>query len=108
MNRYRLEEFSKGWVIGNFLPSLFVNSNFEIAVKFFKSGDSEPEHKQITATEITIVVDGWISMGGNNYERGDVIVIEPGEVCGFNSITDSSLVCVKFPSLPHDKVIVNE
>jgi quercetin dioxygenase-like cupin family protein len=108
MKRYRLEDFSKGWVVGNFLPSLFVNSNFEIAVKFFKAGDSEAEHKQIVATEITIVVEGSISMGGKNYERGDIVVIEPNEVCGFTSITDSSLVCVKFPSLPNDKVLVDE
>ena len=108
MERHRIENFSKGWVVGNFSPSLHLNSNFEVGFKTFKAGDTEQAHYQIVATEITIVTSGTIRIGNTTFETGDIIVIHPSEVAGFESITDSSLVCIKFPSVPSDKVLVNE
>jgi quercetin dioxygenase-like cupin family protein len=106
MKSYKLEEFFKGWVVGDFNPSLFKNSDFEVAVKFFEKGDREPAHKQLIATEITIVVGGIIKLGEEIYSRGDIIEIQPNEITAFESLTQSSLVCIKFPSIPNDKVVV--
>ena len=107
MEKHKVEDFTKGWIIGDFSPSLFKNSEFEIAVKFFKKGEVEPAHKQLIATEITVVIEGTIRLADSLFERGDVISIPPYEVADFESITDSSLVCIKFPSIPNDKVVVN-
>jgi hypothetical protein len=104
----RIENYSKGWVVGNFYPSEFHNPHVEVAVKFFKSGDSEESHYQITATEITVVHQGQINLANSEFGPGDVIVLEPGEVASFHSITDSTLTCIKFPSLPSDKVNVHD
>lgn len=106
MKSYKLEEFFKGWVVGDFNPSLFKTSDFEVAVKFFEKGEIEPAHKQLVATEITIVIDGSIRLGEGTYSRGDVIEIQPNEVAAFESLTHASLVCIKFPSIPNDKVVV--
>ena len=100
-----IDEFTKGWFVGNFSPVLLYSKDYEIAVKWFKKGETEPLHKQIVATEITVVVDGQIRLGNQIFSKGDVITIAPGEFAEFESITDSSLVCVKTPSLPDDKVI---
>ena len=108
MEKHKVEDFIKGWFIGDFSPSLFKNSEFEIAVKFFKKGEVEPPHKQLIATEITVVIEGTIRLADSLFKRGDVISIPPHEVADFESITDSSLVCIKFPSIPNDKVVVNE
>jgi quercetin dioxygenase-like cupin family protein len=108
MERHRIENFSKGWVVGNFSPSLHLNSNFEVGFKTFRAGERALAHYQIVATEITIVTSGTIMIGNATFETGDIIVIHPSEVAGFESITDSSLVCIKFPSIPSDKVLVNE
>lgn len=102
----KVEDFFKGWIIGNFAPSLHVNSDFEVAIKFFKAGEAEAAHMQLIATEITVVIEGEIRLGDAFFTRGDVITIPPHEVADFVSITDSSLVCIKFPSLPNDKVVV--
>lgn len=106
MKIYKLEEFFKGWIIGDFAPSLHKNSDFEVGIKYFKKGEIEAAHMQIIATEITVVVEGEIRLGSIIFQRGDVISIPPYEVADFESITDSSLVCIKFPSIPNDKVIV--
>ena len=79
--------------------------DFEIAVKWFKAGEKEPLHKQIVATEITVVIEGEIRLGDKIFVQGDLITIPPGEFAAFESITDSVLVCVKTPSLPDDKVL---
>jgi quercetin dioxygenase-like cupin family protein len=108
MEIYKVEDFFKGWVVGDFSPSLHRNSDFEMAVKFFQKGDTEAAHMQLIATEITVVIEGEIRLGGCTFTRGDIISIPPNEVAGFESITDSSLVCIKFPSIPNDKVIIDE
>jgi len=103
----RIENFQKGWFIGNFSPSLMTTQNFEIGVKSFAQGEREPAHFQLTATEITVVISGRISLSGQIFETGDIITIPPHEVADFLSITDATLVCIKFPSNPSDKVLAN-
>jgi quercetin dioxygenase-like cupin family protein len=108
MEIYKVEDFFKGWVVGDFSPSLHRNSDFEMAVKFFQKGDTEAAHMQLIATEITVVIEGEIRLGGSTFTRGNIISIPPNEVAAFESITDSSLVCIKFPSIPNDKVVIDE
>ncbi len=104
MKSYRLKEFTKGWIVGNFEPSLFINETLEVGVKNFRAGEQEPSHKQLLATEITIITSGEVLLGGVTFSKGDIAVIPPGEFADFLSITDSTLVVLKFPSIPNDKV----
>jgi quercetin dioxygenase-like cupin family protein len=106
MDVNNISEFTKGWIIGNFDPSLIKMREIEIGVKFFKKGEVELLHMQIVATEITIVIDGKIEMNGNRFSSGQVITIPPGEPADFLAITDGTLVCVKTPSIPEDKVVL--
>lgn len=101
----RIEEYVKGWFVGDFSPVILQSKDYEVAVKWFKAGETEPLHKQLIATEITVVIEGEILLGGKKFLKGDVITIPPGEFAAFESITDSALVCVKNPSLPNDKVL---
>ena len=105
MNNYKLSDFTKGWVIGDFLPTISKNSNFELAVKNYSEGEFEPKHYQKIATEITIVIEGEIFLGGEKFTSGDIIEIPPMEAAEFRSITSSTLVCLKYPSIPNDKVL---
>ena len=103
-----LTDFPKGWIIGDFNPSLFLNKNVEVSVKYFKSGDLEPSHKQLIATEITVVVSGKIRMKDLILVEGQIATIPPGEFADFEALTACSLVCLKYPSIPSDKVLENE
>jgi|LauGreDrversion4_2_1035121.scaffolds.fasta_scaffold1233241_2 hypothetical protein len=103
--RFQLADFKLGWVVGNFEPALLQSSEIEVAVKHFKRGDVEPSHKQLVATEITIVISGEIRLGDNVYGANEIIRIPPGIFADFESLTDSSLVCIKYPSLPNDKIL---
>lgn len=101
----RIEDYIKGWFVGDFSPVMMHSKDFEVSVKWFKQGDTEPLHKQRIATEITVVIEGKIKLGKSMFEKGDVVLIPPGEYAAFESLTDSALVCVKVPSLPNDKIL---
>lgn len=102
---HRLSDFSGGWLVGNFVPCLLRNEHVEVCVKNFKQGDTEPYHYQRTATEWTIIISGVCVIGDITLGPGDIIEIPPLEVAGFRALTDVSLVAVKSPSLPSDKVL---
>jgi hypothetical protein len=104
----RIENFIGGWFIGNFEPAIYQTKDFEVAIKYFSKGDTEPSHKQIIATEITGVISGVISMNNQLFQKGDLIRILPGEFADFECLEDCSLVCVKFPSDPTDKILLDE
>lgn len=103
MKLYKLSEMIKGWFIGNFEPSAFKTNEVEVAVKYYKKGDMEEAHYHKIATEYTVVVDGVVSMFGNVYKKGDIIVVEPGEVTAFEALSDCVNVVVKIPCSANDK-----
>lgn len=92
-----------GWFIGDFVPSIIRTDQFEVCFKEYQAGDSEPAHFQRTAKELTLVTDGQVQIGQALLQKGQLILIEPGEIAGFFAITKASLVAVKWPSLPNDK-----
>lgn len=106
MKEYQLKNFTNGWFVGNFEPTIFATNDFEVSVKFFEAGDREPLHKQILATELTAVISGIVQMNSKEFRVGTIIEFKPGEACEFLSVTDATLVCVKFPSIPNDKIVM--
>jgi quercetin dioxygenase-like cupin family protein len=102
----KLNEFTKGWVVGNFEPTLFQTNDFEVAVKHYECGDYESTHYHKIATEITIIADGMVRMNGEIYTKGDVITIEPGESTDFKALHDTITTVIKFPCVTGDKYLV--
>jgi quercetin dioxygenase-like cupin family protein len=102
----KLIDFFKGWVVGNFEPSLFKTDDFEVAVKSYKKGDYEPKHYHKVATEITIITKGRVVMNFEVYNEGDIIVMEPGEATDFRATNDVTTTVIKFPCVEGDKYLV--
>lgn len=105
MDKYNLDRFKGGWILGNFSPAIFQSENFEIGVKYFTQGDREALHAQKTATEITIIHEGRVRIGDVILQNGEILVIYPGEFADFEAFASGSLTCIKFPSIPSDKVL---
>ena len=106
MKIHKLKDMFRGWIVGNFEPSLYKTDAVEVAVKEYKSGDKEPLHYHKIATEITVVVSGMVLMNGTLYNSGDIITIEPGESTNFEALTDAVTTVVKVPCVKDDKYIV--
>lgn len=103
MKKVDLKEFTKGWVVGNFHPSLIKTNDVEVAVKRYKAGDHEASHYHKLATEITIIVFGEVEMNGIKYVADDIIVIEPFDRTDFKCLTDVVTTVIKFPGANDDK-----
>jgi len=101
-----LESMIGGWFIGAFEPNFYTSQDFEVSIKKYKVGENEAEHYQRTAIEITAIISGRARMGTHYLKDNDLILIEPGESCDFEAITDVLLIAIKCPSIPEDKVVV--
>lgn len=106
----KLENFTKGWFIGNFDPALFKTDQFEISLQTHHYGEYVEPHYQKTATEYNLIVNGSLSANGYICGAGDIFVYEPEEVCNVQFLTPTvTIVVVKTPSVGiEDKVVVDD
>ncbi len=104
MKSFKLDAFSRGWICGDFYPSIIKNKNFEIGIRSYKKGEILDDHYHKELLELTVVVMGSISINGNTYSEDDIILIEKGEICHMEILSNNcKLVFIKTPSLPNDK-----
>jgi hypothetical protein len=103
-----LNDFTKGWFLGNFEPSLLKTNDFEIAIKRYKANDYEESHYHKISTEYTVIVEGEVEMNGLKYSKDDIITILPNHSTDFKCLTDVITTVVKVPSSKNDKYLTNE
>lgn len=116
MEVYNLKDFKRGWIVGNFFPSLF-RCNTEVGVQRYKSGDRHKSHYHARGTEINTVVSGLCSFQTYNIisqeekfqklELNESLSIPPYTVTTFEAISDCCLVVVKTVSDTNDKYEVD-
>jgi hypothetical protein len=106
MRRYKLDEMTRGWFVGDFEPTAHRSSEVEVAIKHYVAGDTEPRHVHKIATELTAVVSGTVRMDGHDLCVGQILEVAPGEPCDFLAVTDAVVVAVKLPAAPGDKFLV--
>jgi quercetin dioxygenase-like cupin family protein len=107
MKKAQLDDMFKGWFVGDFNPTAFSTDQCEVAVKTYKEGDSDAAHYHKLAHEITLVLNGTVSMLDQTWQSGDIVVIEPCEVSSFTALTDATLVVVKVPGAKDDKYLAD-
>jgi quercetin dioxygenase-like cupin family protein len=106
MQRLNINNYTRGWVAGNFEPSIFNSENFECAIKTFKAGEIEQKHYHHSSRELTIVISGKIEMNGEEFSGGEMVLLEVNEISEFKSITDSVCVALRDKSIKGgDKVL---
>lgn len=108
MKTFKEKDFTRGWFIGDFIPTVHSTKDFEVAVKRFQAGDSEPNHYHKIATEITLVVSGKVLINGEVYYEGDIIIAEPNQTVEFVAVEDAVLTVVKVPCVKNDKYEVED
>lgn len=103
MRLAKLNSMSRGWFIGNFVPSVVSTDEVEVAVKHYQKDDREDWHFHRVASEITVIISGEVIMNGYRFLEGDIIYLEPGEGTDFQAVSDTVTVVVKMPSAADDK-----
>jgi len=102
MKKAHIDNFIKGWFVGNFEPSL-LKENFEVGFHQHKAGDFHQDHFHKHSTEINLVVEGKVKINGEVFRAGDIFVLEPYEISQCEYLTDVKLVVVRNLSDPNDK-----
>lgn len=103
MKTYRLENFKRGWFIGNFDPSIYKTDQFEVAIITHHKEENWPAHYHKVGTEYNILLEGKMMVGGKEINPWDIFVFEPGEIADPVFLENCKVLCVKVPSLPGDK-----
>lgn len=114
VSKKHLKDYTRGWIVGNFKPSLFT-SDCEVGIQSYLAGDSQPNHYHSETIEYNVVVCGECEF--NIYNRisdireriiaksGDIITIPEYIECEFIARTDCTIVCIKNKSIPSDKFL---
>ena len=98
-----LSNYIKGWVVGNFEPTLFKTKDLEVGIKYYNAGVVETAHYHKISTEYTFILSGSVEMLESEFNKGDIVKIEPNVVNQFKSLTDCILMVIKVPSSIDDK-----
>jgi hypothetical protein len=106
MEKHRLTDFTKGWVVGNFEPSL-LKENFEVGIHRHHAGEFHQDHFHKKCVEINIVTSGEILINGQKFIKDDIFVFNPYEVSQVEYLTDVELVVIRNISDPTDKYEIN-
>lgn len=108
MEKYNLNKFLNGWLIGDFEPTILKTSKFEVAIKKYKKGECEKTHFHKIATELTAVISGKVRMGNEYLYPDEIIWLEANEATDFEAVEDTITVVIKIPSIPNDKIIIEK
>jgi hypothetical protein len=103
LEHHSLDQFTKGWFVGRFHPTLVDTDAVEVAIKHYVAGDHEASHHHKVAVELTAIVSGRVRMSGEEFGPGTIIRIQPGQSTDFLALTDVVTVVVKLPCIAGDK-----
>jgi len=101
----KIEDFIRGWFVGDFEPTLYKTGDVEIAYKKYKKGDKEQRHYHKIATEITLITKGKVKLNNKIFESGDIVTVPPMLEVDFMALEDSENVVVKIPGATNDKYL---
>lgn len=106
MKTGKLADMYRGWIIGDFEPSLLRTKDFEVGVLLHPKGERWPAHYHKIGTEYNVLISGSMRVCDTELVAGDTFVIEPGEIADPIFHEDCRILCVKLPSDTGDKYIV--
>lgn len=101
-----LNNYIRGWLIGDFEPSLLRIKDFEICITNHMAGELSQPHYHTDSEEINVVSSGEIEVNGKRLTKGGIFIYAALEISDVKFITDTALVVIRLPSSPFDKVDV--
>lgn len=106
MELFKLNNMKGGWFVGNFSPTAYNTSEFEVAYKFHKAGERWETHYHEKITEINYMIRGKMTLQNTEINSGDIFVLHPYEIANPVFIEDCEMIVVKTPSVVGDKIKV--
>jgi hypothetical protein len=106
MKIFKLDEMKSGWFVGNFDPTAFRTESTEVCYRTHPKGEQWDVHYHQYVTEINLLIFGTMKIQNKLLTSGDIFILEPYEIADPEFIEDCSIVCIKYPGITGDKVII--
>ena len=92
-----------GWFIGDFEPTVFKTTSFEVSYKLHHKGESWPKHHHKISEEINFLIRGRMTINDVVIDAGTIFIIDRNESIKPVFLEDCELIVVKVPSSKNDK-----
>ncbi|MBA2706138.1 MAG: glycosyltransferase family 2 protein [Blastocatellia bacterium] len=102
MKNDNLKNYTRGWILGRFEPSL-AKTDFEVGLRWNEKGDTEGRHYHKEVTEYVTFAGGVHSLNNTIYQDGDVLTIHPYMSTDYMCLEPGYCLTVKDKSIPTDK-----
>ncbi len=107
MKTYKLKDFTRGWICGDFQPSVINSKDFEVGIRELTKHDDLSPHFHSQLVELTVVLSGVIKINNTLFYENDIVYLEKEEPCFMEIISDKAkLLFIKSPSIPSDKTYI--
>ncbi len=102
----KLEDYLRGWIIGNFNPSIYKTSQYEIGLLTHAKDEKWEFHYHKNMTEINILISGHFLLNNIPISAGTVFIINKNVIACPKFLETCKILCIKIPSMPGDKTII--
>lgn len=101
-----IDDYIRGWLIGDFIPSIVRTSAYEVGISRHKKGEHWGFHYHHELDEYNILLSGKMYINNRLLESGDYFMIPKDIIACPKFVEDCTIVCLKSPSKPKDKIII--
>ena len=98
-----INNFHRGWLVGNFEPSLIPTTDIDVGLLFCEKGHVADGHYHKLHTEYNIIVSGKAQINDSVYTVGDIFIYEPYDKSTVQYLENTTLLVIKHPSVKGDK-----
>ena len=103
---WHLDDFVRGWFVGNFEPSIVKTDKYEIGLLTHNKGEKWDFHYHKLADEINFLVEGRMRINERLIEKGSLFIIQKNQLTCPDFLENCKILCIKVPSVPTDKYSV--
>jgi mannose-6-phosphate isomerase-like protein (cupin superfamily) len=101
-----LAKYTRGWLVGDFVPSLFKSKDYEVAIMRHQKNETTTPHRHNFSIEYNVIVEGEVLVNGKLLKSGDIFIYEKREISDVKFKSDVILCVIRSPSLPEDKEVI--
>lgn len=104
--QYDLNQYVRGWFIGNFEPSLIKTAQLEIGLLTHNKNEKWDFHYHTEADEVNFLLEGRMLLNEQVIEKGMQFIIYKNQIACPVFLEDCKVLCIKTPSVPTDKYCI--
>ena len=106
LNCINISDYLRGWIIGNFEPSIKKETRFEIGLLTHLKMEKWPFHYHKESIEINILIEGKMIINNIEINKGNIFIFNKNIIACPLFLEDCKILCIKIPSVPGDKYII--